>query len=277
MGNTWSAKTGKLVDKTWNTIVYEWDESSFSSPAYNTEVTFKFYDQNGILSDSLGYTGDERVYVHTISSYLNDGGSAAVAAGKTIAYSAYYKTGGLHGSVRYTTSLIEYVMFQTAIFNFKDQDGELVGTGLEKVYVHSVAAYFMDEDPITVPLDSTIGYSAYYTTGGLHGTVIHKTITNTVEIIDVLYQTFTFVFKDQDGNLLAGTGNERVYLHSISSYVNKNIEVSVPLDSSIAYSAYYTSSGLHGPVQHKTIDNSVEVIDVAYQIFSFEFKDQNGD
>jgi PKD repeat protein len=276
VGNTWSAKTSKLVDKTWNLILYEWDGVEFHGPSYFIEVTFNFYDQNNILNQSPAYTGNETVYVNTLGIYVNEGECVTVDAGRTVSYTAYYKRAGLHGPRIYTTNLVEHVMFQTAVFEFENQYGELGSIYYEKVYVNSVGTYFENDEPITVPLDSTISYTAYYTTGGLHGPRVFKAITETVEIIKVNYQTFSFEFKDQYGNDLAGTSNERVYVNSIGSYMNDGEELTVPLDSTISYTTYYTIGGLHGPRLYKTIDNSIETIEVVYQVISFEFKDQYG-
>jgi PKD repeat protein len=273
---TWSPKTNKFVDSTWNIVLYEWNGVEFNLPGYFTEVTFKFYDQHGILNQSPAFTGDEAVYVNTLGTYVNDGESVLVDAGKTVAYTTYYKRAGLHGPRIYTTNLVEHVMFQTAVFEFEDQYGELGSINYEKVYVNSVGAYYENDEPITVPLDSTISYTAYYTTGGLHGPRIYKTITETVEIIKINYQTFSFEFKDQYGNDLAGTSHERVYVNSIGAYMNEGEELTVPLESTISYTAYYSPGGLHGPRLYKNIDNTVETIEVIYQVITFDFKDQYG-
>ena len=107
------------------------------------------------------------------------------------------------------------LFFQTLTFDFKDQYGDLTGTSDERVYVESVAQYYMDGKSIVVPLNSQIKLRAYYKVSGLNGPNQIITVGASDSFFDVFYQTLTFNFKDQNGDL-TGTSDERVIIKLVN-------------------------------------------------------------
>ena len=78
-------------------------------------------------------------------------------------------------------------------------------------------------------------------------------------------------FEDQNGDLDGrGTGNERVYIDNVGYKANGQT-VTVPLESTIYYRAYFAEgSGLYGPKLSKYVDSNVSVLLVQFRTITFE-------
>jgi VCBS repeat-containing protein len=237
-------------------------------------LTIDFEDQNGPLAG----TGEERVYIDHIG-YKSKGENITVPLKSTVLHRAYFREGsGLKGPKRRETiddsAVSLKVKFHRLTMKFEDQNGELVGTGRERVYIDHVG-YKADDDKVTVPLNSTVLHRAYIKEGsGLKGPKRRETIDGSTAHLIVKFQKLTMQFKDQSGDL-TGTGNERVYLDHVG-YKTDGETVTVPLDSTVLHRAYYKEgSGLKGPKLKQTIEGADNNLIVKFWKVSFEVLHQS--
>ena len=161
-----------------------------------------------------------------------------------------------------------------ATFNFTDQNGDLTGSGDERVYIDNIG-WKVDGEQITVEPGTTVYYRAYYKEGsGLYGPKLSQ-ICNTSITIDVPFHTIAMDFEDQYGTF-NGTGDERVYLDHVG-YKADGETVAVPLDSTVYHRAYYKEgSGLYGPKLSTGIDGTLGNLTVIYHTIAMDFEDQYG-
>ena len=243
-----------------------------------TTLTMDFEDQGGDL-DGKG-TGLERVYIDHVG-YKADNETITVPLDGAVYHRAYYQQGsGLYGPKNSMTAGAGFigliVRFRTMIMDFEDQSGDLAGTGNERVYIYHVG-YKADDQPVSVPLDSTVNHRAYYQQGsGLYGPKLSMAVGNASVALPVSFRTLIMDFEDQSGDL-AGTGNERVYIDHVG-YKADDETVSVPLDSTVNHRAYYQQgSGLYGPKLSTAVGNASVSLPVSYRTLIMDFEDQSGD
>ena len=241
-------------------------DASISLPVAFRSLIMDFEDQSGDLTG----TGNERVYIDHVG-YKADDETVSVPLDGTVYHRAYYQQGsGLYGPKLSMAvgdvSVSLTVLFRTLIMDFEDQSGDLTGTGNERVYIDHVG-YKADDEPVSVPLDGTVYYRAYYQQGsGLYGPKNTFDVLAGAADLQVLYQTLTMDFEDQNGDIDGlGTGNERVYIPHVG-YKADNDPVSVPLDSSIQYRAYYQQgSGLYGPLNAMSVGSGDSEVQVPFR------------
>ncbi len=282
VGSTWSTKYNKLVEKKWNLAIIEWDGSAFTGLNYYTEVTFKFYDQDGPLSSSTAFTGNERVYIRYYAQYVTDGFTYRVASGTTIQYKVCYKQTTSYLCTGYisTQALTTNIMFKTITFDFKDQIGDLSGTGNERVYIRYAALYLADTQAIAIPMGATLEYKVCYkaTTSYLCTGYKSEPVDCDEGTLDVYFKTITFDFKDQNGDL-TGTSNERVYIRYADLYLADTQAIAVPMGATVEYRVCYkaTTSYLCTGYKSEPVDCDEDILEVYFKTITFDFWDQNGD
>jgi PKD repeat protein len=232
-------------------------------------LTIDFEDQNGPLAG----TGEERVYIDHIG-YKSNNGKLTVPLDSTVLHRAYFKEGsGLKGPKRrekINDSAVDLkVKFHRLTMKFEDQNGDLAGTGHERVYIDHVG-YLTNSNTVTVPLDSTVLHRAYFKKGSvLKGPKRRETIDGSTADLIVKFHKLTMQFEDQKGDLI-GTGNERVNLDHVGYKANGDT-ITVPLDSTVLHRAYYKEgSGLKGPKLKQNIEGADNNLTVKFWKVSFE-------
>jgi len=118
-------------------------------------------------------TGNERIYIDSVG-WKGDGDLVVVPEDSTVYHRAHFAQGsGLKGpkvslQAESGVNVLE-AKYGVVPIRFVDQNGDLEGTGNERIYVDSVG-WKADDDEIVVPLDSTVYYRAHYAEGsGLKG------------------------------------------------------------------------------------------------------------
>ena len=160
------------------------------------------------------------------------------------------------------------MLYQTLTMDFEDQNGDIdgLGTGNERVYIPHVG-YKADNDPVSVPLDSSIQYRAYYQQGsGLYGALERH-----VRGIRRLRGSSALPHSDHglrgSKRRPCGSRNERVYIDHVG-YKADDEAVIVPQDGTIYYRAYFQQgSGLYGPKLDELMDDDESLLVSFWRIF----------
>jgi len=230
-------------------------------------------DQEGNTIAPPIATENERVYIDHVGYHAN-GDTIIVPDNANLNYRGYYQTGsGLYGpklSVS-TADLLESLDVEFITFDAEFTPG-LPYTGSERVYIDH-AGYKENNEPITVPKDSTIHYRMYFKAGsGLYGSKHSLLIDSGNVDFDHNFKAISMNFVDQTGHDIVPaleSGNECVYIDHVGYRYNSDT-IAVPDDSVIHYRGYYQQgSGLYGPKLSMNVEYLVSACDVPCTIPDF--------
>jgi hypothetical protein len=235
-GPTYSVNSGNIGDPS-NLVVM-----------YHT-LTMDFRDQNGALTPTgYGGTGNERVNIDWVG-YKANAQTTTVPLNCAISCQAYFSQGSAYKGPTYPVNVDGSftnltVMYDTITLRFQDQNGDLnpaagIGTGNERVYINYItsasAGWKANGDAITVPVNTTLSYSAWYAQGtisylqlvGLYGPTYSVSVTGSLNELVVQYRTITFDIVDLAGNPVSGAQVQVDYV----GYVANGGSIVVPAGS----------------------------------------------